>query len=229
MNRLKSALTYLNSFKSLDFDHITELGYPITEIAAGGEVIITKTPGTNGIVTTEACKEQLLYEIQGMYYLNCDVTAVIDQVKFTQVGKERVELSGVKGAPPPATTKVGVTAFGGYTAEIHWALIAFDIEEKVKMAEIQMRHRTGPERMKKFSQWTLTSYGSVPSDPQDYNSATVDMRLVAQAKNKEDLSWDNFSKPAIEVVMQSWPAATTTPDWRQSEPLVVSVPSRALQ
>jgi hypothetical protein len=159
-----------------------------------------------------------------MYYLNCDVTAVIDNVKFTQVGKERVELSGISGQPPPRTTKVGVTAFGGYTAELHWALIAYDIPEKIKMAEVQMKHRTGTERMKKFLEWTLTSYGSVPLDPQDYNSATVDMRLVAQAKNKEDLSWDNFAKPALEIVMQSWPAATTTPDKRQAVPQLVSKP-----
>lgn len=160
-----------------------------------------------------------------MYYLNCDVTAVIDKARFTQVGKERVELSGISGQPPPRTTKVGVTAFGGYTAELHWALIAYDIPEKIKMAEIQMKHRTGTERMKKFLEWTLTSYGSVPSDPQDYNSATVDMRLVAQAKDKEDLSWDNFAKPALEIVMQSWPAATTTPDKRQAVPQLVSKPN----
>jgi hypothetical protein len=160
-----------------------------------------------------------------MYYLNCDVSAVIDKAKFTQVGKDRVELSGITGQPPPGTTKVGITAFGGYTAELHWALIGLDIPEKVKMAEVQMKHRFGPEKMSKFLQWTLTSYGSVPSDPKNYNSATIDMRLVAQARDKEDLSWDNFAKPALEIVMQSWPAATTTPDKRQAEPQLARSPT----
>lgn len=191
-------------------------------------MIITKTPGTDGIVTIETCKEQLLYEIQGMYYLNCDVTAVIDKVEFTQVGKERVELSGITGQPPPRTTKVGITAFGGYTAELHWSLIGLDIPEKVRMAEIQMKHRTGADRMSRFLQWSLTSYGSVPSDPQDYNSATIDLRLFAQATNEEDLSWENFAKPALEIVMQSWPAATTTPDKRQAVPQLVSIPDSKL-
>jgi hypothetical protein len=212
----------VSSFKSLDFDCINNLGYPIAEIGCDGEVIITKTPGTDGIVTTDTCKEQLLYEIQGLYYLNSDVTAVIDKVEFTQVGKERVKLSGITGQPPPRTTKVGITAFGGYTAELHWSLIGLDIPEKVKMAEIQMKHRYGPEGLKKFLQWTLTSYGSVPSDPRNYNSATIDLRLVAQAKEKADLSWESFAKPALEIVMQSWPAATTTPDKRQAEPQLVS-------
>ncbi|PVH96035.1 DUF1446-domain-containing protein [Periconia macrospinosa] len=205
-------------FKSLDFDHITELGYPIAEIGAEGDVIITKAAGTDGIVTPETCKEQLLYEIQGQYYLNSNVTAVIDQASLVQVGKDRVQLSGITGLPPPRTTKVGVTAFGGYTAELHWALIGLDIAEKVKMAEIQMKHRYGKERFSKFSEWTLTSYGSVPVNPRNYNAATIDMRLVAQAKNKEDLSWENFARPALDIVMQSWPAATTTPDKRQAVP-----------
>jgi hypothetical protein len=204
------------SFKSLDFNQINNIGYPIAEIGHGGDVVITKTPGTDGIVTTETCKEQLLYEIQGQYYLNSDVTAVIDKVKFTQVDKEKVELSGITGQPPPHTTKVGITAFGGYTAELHWALIGLDIPEKVQMAEIQMKNRYTPEQTQDFLQWTLTSYGSVPRDPKNYNAATIDLRLVAQAKTKEALTWDNFAKPALEIVMQSWPAATTTPDKRQA-------------
>jgi hypothetical protein len=186
-------------------------------------VIITKRSGSDGVVNIETCKEQLLYEIQGMFYLNCDVTAEIDKVKFTQVGKDRVELSGVRGRPPPCTTKVGITAFGGYTAELHWALIGLDIPEKIKMAEIQMRHRFGPERMKRFTHWSLTSYGSAPSDPRNQNSCIIDLRLVAQAREREDMSWNNFAKPALDIVMQSWPAATTTPDKRQAEPQLVSI------
>lgn len=36
---------------------------------------------------------------------------------MTQDGKDRVKVTGVKGLPPPVTTKVGITAFGGYQAE----------------------------------------------------------------------------------------------------------------
>ena len=156
-----------------------------------------------------------------MYYLNSDVTAVIDQVELTQVAKDRVLLSKVKGQPPPATTKVGLTAFGGYTAELHWALVGLDIEEKVEMAKIQMIYRYGPDRMAKFTHFSLTAYGTVPPNPRSQNAATVDMRLVVQAKEKEALSWNNFAMPALEIVMQSWPAATTHPDKRQAEPKTV--------
>jgi hypothetical protein len=81
-------------FKSLDWTCINDLGYPIAVIAYGGDVIITKVENTGGLVSIEICKEQLLYEIQEMYYLNCDVTAVIDQARFTELAPNRVRLSG---------------------------------------------------------------------------------------------------------------------------------------
>jgi hypothetical protein len=205
----------------LDWKNINSLGYPIAEISLDGAVIITKPQGSDGIVTPETCKEQLLYEIQGMYYLNCDVTAVIDKARFIQVAKDRVELSGVTGRPPPATTKAGITASGGYTAELHWALVGLDIEEKVKMAEIQMKYRYGPERLSQFTHFSLTTYGSVPANPKNQNAATIDMRLVGQAKDSETLSWENFGRPPSDIIMQSWPAATAHPDKRQAEPKLV--------
>lgn len=45
-------------------------GLPIAEIHANGEFLITKLKGTGGAVTTETVKAQLLYEIQGPWYVN---------------------------------------------------------------------------------------------------------------------------------------------------------------
>lgn len=41
------------------------LGLPIAEIGHDGELIVTKSKDTGGMVTIETCKSQLLYEIQG--------------------------------------------------------------------------------------------------------------------------------------------------------------------
>ncbi|ETS84135.1 hypothetical protein PFICI_02160 [Pestalotiopsis fici W106-1] len=206
-------------FKSLDWDHLDDLGYPIAEIGPDGDVVITKPGGTGGMVNIETCKEQLLYEIQGKWYLNSDVTAVIEQAKFEQIGKDRVRLSGITGRPPPRTTKVGLTALGGYKAEVHWALVGLDITEKVKMLEIQMKASFGEERLKRFTTFSLTTYGSVPKNPTNMNAATVDLRLLVQAKNKEDLSDENFARPAFDIIMSSFPAATFHPDKRTATPL----------
>ncbi|KAH7303854.1 hypothetical protein B0I35DRAFT_364298 [Stachybotrys elegans] len=206
-------------FKSLDWDLIHDLGYPIAEIAADGDVIITKNEGTGGVVNIETCKEQLLYEIQGKHYLNCDVTAVIDRAQFEEIAPNRVRLSGITGLPPPKTTKAGLTAPGGYTAELHWALVGLDIEEKVKMTDIQLRQNFGPERLAKFSLFSLQHYGSVPANPRNQNEATVDLRLVVQARDKDSLSAANFARPALDFIMASFPAATFHPDKRSTKPM----------
>lgn len=190
--------------KGLDWEGLNDIGYPIVEIAADGDVVITKVQGTGGLVSKETCKEQLLYEIQGMYYLNCDVTAVIDQACLDDIGPNRVRLSGVKGNSPPATTKMGLTAFGGYQAELHWAMIGLDIEERVKLLEMQVRHSFGKERLSKLSLFDISVYGSTPHNPRSQNSAIIDVRLFAQARNKEDLSEANFIRPALDINMRKW-------------------------
>ncbi|KAI0473058.1 hypothetical protein GGR56DRAFT_596260 [Xylariaceae sp. FL0804] len=207
-------------FKNMmDWSMIHDMGYPIAEIAADGDVVITKRAGTGGVVNVETCKEQLLYEIQGKWYLNSDVTAVIDQARFEQVGKDRVRLSGITGRPPPGTTKVGLTAFGGYKAEVHWAMIGLDIKEKVKMLELQLRDSFGAERLAKFTTFMLTTYGSVPENPTNMNAATVDVRLMVQARKAEDISAENFARPAFDIIMHSFPAATFHPDKRTATPI----------
>ena len=117
-------------FKSLEMSGWDDLGYPIAEIASNGQVIITKSKGSQGEVTTQTCSSQLLYEIQGPQYFGSDVVAVLEGLKMTQV-EDRVLVEGVKGKPPPTTTKVGITAKGGWQAEFHYLLCGLDLEQKV--------------------------------------------------------------------------------------------------
>lgn len=93
-----------------------------------------------GCVTVGTCTSQLLYEIQGPLYYNCDVTADITDVKMEQIGEDLVRVTGVKGLPPPPTTKVGITAPAGYQCEWHFFMCGLDIEEKCKITEDQIRH-----------------------------------------------------------------------------------------
>lgn len=51
-----------------------DLGYPIAEIGADGEVVITKQKNTGGILSVATCTSQILYEIQGPWYFNSDVS-----------------------------------------------------------------------------------------------------------------------------------------------------------
>lgn len=100
------------------------LGFPIAEVASNGECVIAKEPNTGGVVNTETVTSQLLYEISGPLYFNSDVVADLHHVKLNDLGENRVHVSGVKGSPPPPTTRCGITAHGGYQAEWHFYLVA---------------------------------------------------------------------------------------------------------
>jgi hypothetical protein len=59
----------------------------------------------HGLVNIATVASQLLYEIQGPLYYNSDVTASIENMVIKEIGKNQVHVSGVRGLPPPSTTK----------------------------------------------------------------------------------------------------------------------------
>jgi hypothetical protein len=166
-------------------------------------VIIIKEKGTGGIVSVDTCTSQLLYEIQGPWYFNSDVTAILDEIRFGQLSSNRVALSGVKFGPPPPTTKIGITARGGFQAEMHWFLVGLDIKSKARMMEEQIRRALGDTSNFRVLSFSLN--GSAAEDPTDQNSATVDFRAFAQEKDVAALMPDKFLRPMMDVIMCAYP------------------------
>lgn len=78
-----------SGFKSLPGTSV-DIGFPIAEVECTGEFTVYKQASKGGMVTLETCKAQLLYEIQGPIYYNSDVVAILDNIKMTQVGENRV-------------------------------------------------------------------------------------------------------------------------------------------
>jgi hypothetical protein len=195
---------------------LRDIGYPIAEIGKKGSTIITKQKGSGGIMSEDTCKAQLLYEIQGPWYFNSDVTAILDDICFEQISSNRVAIRGVKFGPPPPTTKIGITARGGFQAEVHWFLVGLDIQEKSKMLEEQIRLALGDA--KNFLVLNFSLNGSVAEDPKDQNSATVDFRVFAQARNIDILMPNKFLRPIMDLIMCAYPGGTFHLDFRQGLP-----------
>ncbi|WP_432864025.1 acyclic terpene utilization AtuA family protein [Microbispora rosea] len=120
------------------FEEVPDLahcGFPIAELHADGSSVITKHPGTGGLVSTGTVTAQLLYEIASPRYLGPDVTARFDTIRLEQEGPDRVRITGVRGEPPPDTLKVAVTYLGGYRNTMTLVLTGLDIAAKSQIAQ----------------------------------------------------------------------------------------------
>jgi hypothetical protein len=114
--------------------HIDRIGFPIAEMHRDGSFVITKHPGTGGLVSIGTITAQLLYEIQGTRYLNPDVTTRFDSIRLQQEAPDRVRVFGIKGEPPTTTTKVCINYLGGYRNSMTFVLAGLDIEDKARIA-----------------------------------------------------------------------------------------------
>ena len=97
---------------------LARLGFPIGEVAANGDLVVTKVAGSGGRVSAATCKEQLLYEIHDpARYFQPDVVADFSRVRVDEIGPDRVRVVGGRGAPPTGTLKVSVGYVDGYVGE----------------------------------------------------------------------------------------------------------------
>ena len=92
-----------------------DLGFPILEVEADGSFVVTKHPGTGGLVTCQTIREQLLYEMgHPQAYLTPDVIADFTGIRLEQDGADRVRVSGVRGKKPTDLLKVSVSLDDGF-------------------------------------------------------------------------------------------------------------------
>jgi hypothetical protein len=111
------------------------IGFPTLEIDSDGTCIVTKPEGTGGRVTEETVKEQLLYEIGDPgRYLSPDVEVSFLDLRVAQRGRDRVEVTGALGAPPPKTLKVSATYRDGFRAAGTLSIFGLQAEDKARRA-----------------------------------------------------------------------------------------------
>ena len=101
-----------------DVDDLARLGFPLAEIDADGEAVITKVAGSGGRVSRATCTEQLIYEVHDpAAYLTPDVTADFSHVGFVEEAVDRVRAQGAGGRARPEQLKVSVGYLDGWIGE----------------------------------------------------------------------------------------------------------------
>ncbi|XP_037335810.2 uncharacterized protein lratb.1 isoform X2 [Pungitius pungitius] len=96
------------------------MGFPVVEVSSDGSFLLSKPPGTGGLVSFGTAAEQLVYEIgDPRRYLLPDVTCDFSQVLIQEVAGVdggAVMVTGAKGSPPSRDYKVCATYLDGYRA-----------------------------------------------------------------------------------------------------------------
>ena len=121
---------------------LANVGFPIVEFDAQGNICVTKPPSTGGLVNRMTVTEQLLYELHDpAQYLTPDVTADITQAQIQDLGNDRVVVTGIQGHPRPNTLKANLCINGGWLAEAEISYAGFNAHGRAELAGKIIRER----------------------------------------------------------------------------------------
>lgn len=208
-----------SDFERYDQDLLIDVGLPIAEVADDGSFIITKHESLNGIVNVDTCKCQFLYELQGNIYLNSDVKADITNIEIEQAGENRVLIKGIKGHPPPPTTKLAIFYVGGYQSEINFNATGTPRNVRNKFELLKRQIRKGIDDLgitNKLDVLEFQVYAPPAENPSRQEVGTSFMRVFAQAKEKVTLGL--LFRAMMNYFMQHYSGFHMTSDTRTAMP-----------
>ncbi|WP_435188457.1 acyclic terpene utilization AtuA family protein [Streptomyces sp. bgisy126] len=183
-------------------------GFPVAELHDDGSCVITKHPGTGGLVDVGTVTAQLLYETAGARYAGPDATARLDTVRLTQEAPDRVRVEGVRGEAPPPTLKAGLSRLGGFRNEVVFVLTGLDVEAKAALVRDQIedafvRGGSRPAEVR----WDLVRTDRADAATEETASALL--RLVVRDPGPEAVG-RTLTGAAIELALASYPGFHVT-------------------
>jgi hypothetical protein len=119
------------------------IGNPIAECRADGSFVLTKPPGTGGLVSVGSVAEQMIYEVSDpQSYFAPDVVCDFSTSEFRQVGPDRVEVTGTRGYAPTTTYKVCATYNEGWRGQVYQPIVGISAASKARRQADALFERT---------------------------------------------------------------------------------------
>ncbi|WP_416769856.1 acyclic terpene utilization AtuA family protein [Pseudomonas sp. RHF3.3-3] len=113
-----------------DYEHI---GFPIVEVGADGDFLVSKPEGSGGLVSPLSVGEQLLYEIgDPRAYRLPDVICDFTRVSLVQRAENVVAVQGARGLPPTGQYKVSATWADGFRCTASCLIAGIDAVDKAR-------------------------------------------------------------------------------------------------
>ena len=191
-------------------DH-RNMGYPLIEASADGTFVVTKHPGTGGLVSVHTVSEQLLYEMGGPAYLSPDCIARFDSIELTQEGPDRVRVSGITGEAPPELLKVAVSYSDGYRSVGRLLLSGPDTLRKAnKVAEVFWAVAGGQDIYEETSTAFIGWDASHPSLAAEEPSEVL-IQFGVRDHDKAVIE-KNFAPMVVGCMLQALPGMTVPAD-----------------
>jgi len=187
-----------------------DIGYPLIEAHPGGDMVITKHPGTGGRVNRATVTEQLVYEIADpKRYITPDVIADFTSIRLEDQGSDRVRISGAKGQPRPDMLKASISYHYGWRAVGTLVYSAPDALTKARTADQIVRERLANLQLS-FEKIHTEFFGVNACHghlaPQIAEPAEVQLRIGVRGQDKAAI--ERFTRELIPLVLSGPPGAT---------------------
>jgi hypothetical protein len=191
---------------------LRNIGYPVLESYGDGTIVVTKHPGTGGLVDVDTVIAQLLYEIgDPRAYMTPDVIADFTSVAVTPDGADRVRITGARGTAPTDTYKVSCTMRDGYKAVCQLTMAGPDAVEKARLLADLLFDRLGRDGVVFAADERLVEclgagvcfagMSAVRRDP-----AEVVLRVAVRSHDERAV--DRFGREVASMLLSGPPGAT---------------------
>lgn len=190
-----------------------DMGFPIAECRADGSFVITKPPGTGGLVCPSTVGEQMLYEIgDPRAYILPDVVCDFTSVTLTQVGPDRVEVRGARGLAPTDQVKASLTYADGFRAMSLFMIGGIEAGPKARRTGAamlaRMRRHFAARGWPDFTETSIEAIGAEDTYGPRARSSAREVMLKVGVRHPMKDALELFSREVAPMALMSSPAIT---------------------